>query len=681
MTQAQSKSYGGVKKKLMGAVCMLLVASIMVVSSTYAWFTLSTAPEITGISTSVGANGNLEMALLNTANYGDLTKISSAVGDSSAKAGTTRVQSNVTWGNLVDLSDESYGLKKIKLMPAALSVSAGTGEGNYEVDTARLLGTPVYGADGRVVDISGTTYTGTWNTTANSWAYSATQTEYGVRAIGANDNLTKQQAGLLTAKSDYNKALTSAKSIIQNALTTNGQNLASAVTTMAMNKEEAPLTPEQQGAIQAMVTASDNALKQIDLAYIAVLKAAATTLDSQTYTAAIAALDGIDTYAAAVTALQDKSVTIPGALATAAEKLAAQKQAVTAADAAIKAAVPDYKTALTKLVDTSKVTINGYNATTKPGEEEKNLMGENGEINSTFMSKVISDGGAMVEMPDGSGVFAYIGSVAGNYAAATKVTVEFKALKLTNMPATMKTVATLDTTVTDALNRVEANGTSTGDISLSDTYGYALDMAFRTNAANSYLKLQTAAAQRVYSDSTSEATQGGGSTMTFTAAKADDGTALLKDAQIVSLMQSIRVAFIDPDNGTLYGIATLENISANAAGTGMTGELTLKDVSNLDTTANTFDLNTRTSADGAEAKLMNLEQNTAKKLTVLVYLDGHDVDNGDVANAASSMTGTLNLQFSSSATLKPMDNTALRNMQKATTTTGGTTGEGGGQQP
>ena len=58
MTQAQSKSYGGVKKKLMGAVCMLLVASIMMVSSTYAWFTLSTAPEITGISTSVGANGN-----------------------------------------------------------------------------------------------------------------------------------------------------------------------------------------------------------------------------------------------------------------------------------------------------------------------------------------------------------------------------------------------------------------------------------------------------------------------------------------------------------------------------------------------------------------------------------------------------------------------------------------------
>lgn len=670
MTQAQSKSYGGVKKKLMGAICMLLVASIMVVSSTYAWFTLSTAPEITGISTSVGANGNLEMALLNTDTYADMTTIKSAVGDSSAVAGKSVTESNITWGNLVNLDDQSYGLEKIKLMPAALSVQAADAGSYYKVDLNSLLGTPVYGADGRVVDISGNTYTGTWNATANSWAYSTTKAEYGVRAIGANDNLTAQQAGLLTAKSDYNKALTAAKSIIQNALTTNGQNLASAVTTLAMNSTDATISDEQQAAIRAMVTAADGALKQIDLAYIAVLKAAATTLDSQTYTAAIAALDGIDTYTGAVTALRDKGVNIPEALNTAANGengLNTQKGAVGAAQGAL--GTSDYKTALTKLVDTTKVTINGYNATAKPGEEAKNLMVGNGEggttINPTFMTAVIADGGAMVEMPDGSGVFAYIGSVAGNYAAATQVTIEnFKGLTLKNMPATIKTTATVDTTVSTALNGVEANGTSTGNVSLSDTYGYALDMAFRTNAASSYLKLQTAAAQRVYSDGTSEATQGGGSTMTF---KADvdsaTGKAVLKEAQVVSLMQAIRVAFIDPEVGTLYGIATLENITTGDNGS-MKGELTLKDVGDLNTDKKTFDLDTRTANNGAEAKLMDLEQNAAKKLTVLVYLDGHGVDNGDVANAASSMTGTLNLQFSSSAELKPMENTALRNMEK-----------------
>ena len=675
MTQAQSKSYGGVKKKLMGAICMLLVASIMVVSSTYAWFTLSTAPEITGISTSVGANGNLEMALLNgsengaadTDTYADLNRIKSAVGDSSAVAGKSVTASNITWGNLVDLSNASYGLEQIKLMPAALSVQ-NADAGSYKVDLTTLLGTPAYGADGRVVDISGKTYTGTWNTDANSWAYSET-TQYGVRAIGANDNLTAQQAGLLTAKSDYNKALTAAKSIIQNALTTNGQNLASAVTTLAMNSEAATISAEQQKAIEDMVTASDDALKQIDLAYIAVLKAAATTLDSQTYTAAITALNGISTYTEAVAALQDKGVDIPKALTTAATALGTQKAAVGAAQTAIGATEPNYKTALTKLVDTTKVTINGYNATAKPGEETKNLMVEDGEggttINPAFTTAVITNGGAIVEMPDDSGVFAYIGSVAGNYAAVTKVTVNFKGLTLTDMPATIKTMATVDTTVSTALNGVTANGTSTGNVSLSNTYGYALDMAFRTNAANSYLKLQTAAAQRVYSDGTSEATQGGGSTMTFKAVTDNTGKAVLKEAQVVSLMQAIRVAFIDPEVGTLYGIATLENITTGDDGS-MKGELKLNDVSNLDTTAKTFELNTRETNEGEEAKLMDLEQNTAKKLTVLVYLDGHSVDNGDVANAASSMTGTLNLQFSSSAKLQPMENTALRNMEKTT---------------
>ena len=59
-----SKRQKDMKSKLMAAVCMLLVSSIMMVSSTYAWFTLSTAPEVTGITTQVGANGNLEMALL-----------------------------------------------------------------------------------------------------------------------------------------------------------------------------------------------------------------------------------------------------------------------------------------------------------------------------------------------------------------------------------------------------------------------------------------------------------------------------------------------------------------------------------------------------------------------------------------------------------------------------------------
>ena len=78
--KSHTKRKRDIKTKLMAAICMLLVSSIMMVSTTYAWFTLSTAPEVTGINTAVGANGNLEMALM--PDGGNATGISSAVGDS-----------------------------------------------------------------------------------------------------------------------------------------------------------------------------------------------------------------------------------------------------------------------------------------------------------------------------------------------------------------------------------------------------------------------------------------------------------------------------------------------------------------------------------------------------------------------------------------------------------------------
>lgn len=684
MTQAQSKSYGGVKKKLMGAICMLLVASIMVVSSTYAWFTLSTAPEITGISTSVGANGNLEMALLNSETFADLNKITSAVGDSSAAAGKKVTESNITWGNLVDLSDASYGLDKINLMPAALTIDK-DGTNGYKTTITRLLATPTYGADGRVVDLSGTTVSTVRNAENTAWAFDAAKQTYGVRAIGIDATMSAQQSGLMSAKTEYSSALSEAKTIIQAALSTNGQGLASAVTQIAMNSADADLKTEHTTAISNMVTAAEQALEKIDAAYIAVLKAAvaSSVSDENAYKTAIAAINGtedapITTYAAAKTALEAVSgvtVTEPDGLSDAANALATQKQAVADAKTEIGNDAPDYKTALTKLVDTSKVTINGYKTTRSTGDNadtSKDLMGADGNINSTFMNAVLKDGGAVVEMPDGSGVFAYIGSVAGNYAAATKVNVNFKGLVLEGMNATMKTKATENTEIKTALAALTAATTTSTTQSLSDTYGYALDLAFRTNAAGSYLKLQTEAANRVYSDGTGTATQGSGSTMTFKSTMNDKGTANLTDDQVKGLMQAINVAFINPETGAIYGIAGLDNIQNT--GDGMKGDLVLFDIGDEKGTGTPdpyYDMAKRTATDGTEAKLMDLNQNEAAKMTVVVYLNGRMVDNSDVANATQSVTGTMNLQFSSSATLTPMENTALRNMEAKTTTGGG----------
>lgn len=660
MTQAQSKSYGGVKKKLMGAICMLLVASIMVVSSTYAWFTLSTAPEITGISTSVGANGNLEMALLNSESFKTPDSIVSAVGDS----GRPVTEKNLTWGNLVDLS-AGYGLDKIKLMPAALNITKGAA-GAFTVTPDNLLSTPTYGTDGRVADLSGRTYTAKYD--GHSWAYSESDFGYGVRAIGSNDNLTPQQAGLLLAKSEYNQALSAAKTTIQNALSTNGQNLANAVVALAMNETEAQLDTNQQDAINNMVTAAGSALAEIDKAYVALLKASVTTLDATKYSAASGALADKTTLAEAISALnaltelQGESA-VPTQLTALQSTLKTNKDAVTAANENITKS--DYKSALTALVDGSKVTVNGYNATHKDTGED--LMVD-GTINSGFVNQTLKDGGVVVEMPDGSGVFAYIGSVAGNYAAPTKVSINFKGLSLKDIDATMKTTAMEETTAGALLKSITPSGDAGTNVSLSDTYGYALDMAFRTNAASSYLKLQTDAKQRVYSDSKNTDTQGGGSYMSFKSTTNDKGIANLDDATITKLMEAIHVAFIDPDTGAIYSIATLDNIKRD--GDFMKGDLKLNDLTATEDAKPTFSLTARTDTDGTEAKLMDLEQNKAKKLTVIVYLDGPTVTNADVANAETSLEGTLNLQFSSSAELKPMENTALKN---GTGTTGGGT--------
>ena len=62
----------------------------------------------------------------------------------------------------------------------------------------------------------------------------------------------------------------------------------------------------------------------------------------------------------------------------------------------------------------------------------------------------------------------------------------------------------------------------------------------------------------------------------------------------------------------------------------------------------------------AEQSITALVQNQATAVTAWVYLDGDKVDNSMVANAEQSMTGTMNLQFSSDADLVPMVNTPLK---------------------
>lgn len=167
----------GIRSKLMAAASMLMVGVIMMVSSTYAWFTLSTAPEVKNISTTVAGNGSLEIALMPES--GNIGTISAGAVGSNADAKT----SNTKWGNLVDLSDVSYGLSSIKLYPAQLNTTTADGTVTFNEKGSSPLSIPVYGGDGR---IDSTSAENIGLRTYEDGGFSGES--YGVRAIGEVNN-------------------------------------------------------------------------------------------------------------------------------------------------------------------------------------------------------------------------------------------------------------------------------------------------------------------------------------------------------------------------------------------------------------------------------------------------------------------------------------------------------------
>ena len=210
MEKNERKTNYSIKSKLVSAIAMLLVATIMVVSSTYAWFTLSTAPEVTGISTAVGANGALEMLLATKDAEGNWV-----YGTGSLNNSEDMTVRNTYWGNLVDLSDLSYGSQAITLYPSAL---------NIDVDKVALspLRTPVYGADGRVdsempngayAKFDGTNF-------KEDTAY------YGFRGIGVASGLSERQQAFRAALSELSSAQSKAQKLARESLSNNGTDLA-----------------------------------------------------------------------------------------------------------------------------------------------------------------------------------------------------------------------------------------------------------------------------------------------------------------------------------------------------------------------------------------------------------------------------------------------------------------------
>ena len=221
------------KGKLISALCMLLVAATMVISSSYAWFTLSTAPEVSGITTAIGANGALEI-WLNTNNKGD---------------------ENYKPGNIVNLG-AGYGLNQINLLPAAINLLD-----NGDLDTNFLMFPEYnsYGRPGALDDKSATT--GTLDG-ANFFENDGT----GVRAVGVASGLTERQSAYRNAKQTANTSMGQATSKVVTSLNSNGAILGNIIIKKATT-ENATYTAQEVAAIGTVIGDLEAAVGYIKTAY------------------------------------------------------------------------------------------------------------------------------------------------------------------------------------------------------------------------------------------------------------------------------------------------------------------------------------------------------------------------------------------------------------------------------
>lgn len=586
MANEERKIRYGIKGKLISAIAMLLVAVIMTVSSTYAWFTLSTAPEVTGISTAVGANGALEMALLMQNGEG-------AWGYQTADG--VNGDKNTTWGNLVDLSDDKkYGSGEIVLYPSKLNMAGD------KLNTGSFLSYPQYGADGRVNATAGALVGGEY---IDGRGF-VENNKYGFRAVGSASGMTARQIAHRNAYLDVGTFMGRAKTAAYNSLTTKGSTIAQiAVLKVAMDSPA--FTNEHADAINTMLTELGGSLDNIDKAYqqaiLAWAASSATNFEEVNveietfYTGVKAIVEADDTYPDAVSVLnavntqlpnweeaikaseaytsldQAKkgefdaflaTIVVPTEITTGINQLTLTNSALTNARSAYSQLTYDCDengatTSTTKdhytyaalysvlkyLVDTDAVKVNGYSTSQK-----------NEIISSVF-------GGVTVSMPSGGGIYADIADQCGNYTATISIDLGLAGFENTAIPAQMTTDSELDTpylsaSIATTKNLKPADGNEVKP--MSEFYGYIIDLAFRTNASSSNLLLQQNAIDRIYEDNNNEETMGGGSNMTL-ATNSPSFTA----EKVRDLMANFRIIFFDPEEGTIYATAKLD--SSNAA--------------------------------------------------------------------------------------------------------------------
>lgn len=613
------------KRKLAITLASLLLCLAVLISASYAWFSLSRAPEITGIDTHIGSNGSLEIALLSDATYMDPSTIRSMIGDSAVVQDITA--SNLVWGNVIDLSDESYGLSQISMIPSRLNVTPGTETGN--VVTSNMLSIPNYNLDGRLAEFNANTVSATFGD--SGFTYTTGIQGYGVRGIGTISHMTAQQSALARSRSLVRSYQSASISATASTWRANGGGLLDIyyrryyLGSDEFNDSDVAVIRDTAVRMRGALGYIDAALRQGVVGY-----AASTISDENTFKTV---RSSVENTATPLSVLIKAVPGLPGDFSAWITRIETDKAAMQSVVAACDLLTGGSYTweQIAPILD--KVVA---------GDEV--YLGEN-LLATADAFAAMTDDNVLTLSPD-AGVMADVADYSGDY------NVFFTYSENVNVEVTSSSIVYtyyLDEVADILENRQAAAGDDTvTDVQLDDVFGYAVDMAFRCNTETELL-LQTTPALRVEENTEFVQTQGGGSYMEFSS---HDASFTL--AQTIQLMDAVRVGFLD-DQGNLLGVAKLNTSNRSTTDGVVKAPLYLYDYSFSDADGSMV-MGERRKRDNTIAEL---QQNIAKAITVMVWLDGDQVDNTMVsAEESTSLSGVLNLQFASSADLIPAENTA-----------------------
>lgn len=699
--EAYQQLLPGMKEKVIAAAVALLIALTVTATATYAWITLSQAPEVADIATTMAANGNLEIALSDDDGL-EPDEFDIDEGTTITKKGSVN-SANLQWGNLINLGDTSYyGIDNLALRPA-------------QINEGSLLNNPlygaVYGADGRITRLD-TQYTfAKWD-----GKQFLASNAYGVRAIAAYTVATsdtsaaeynEKYAAVMQAYSKagdyYNKEFKNTIGGLGTVMSTYLQSKINGTELKGQNigngqGENLPLSTQD---VLDVLTTYEAFFHTMELQLNAMVQMAnfqqyiyakANNVDWTPVTG-----DELINHAGNYVTghLGDKKATTPaeaiqitGLHASSGDCFANDYRLAKEDLSTLRALYEKSSTGAQVYSKELNTPINRLCAPTKAKIDDQTVdqwVAKAKKLDTSILSLRTGDHKAQFcegllkrfeqyAIPSSKRLSQSSDKNETSNAAGIKATANlplFGPISI-DMTGHICTDASGLSTFDGDCQKINASDFSAQDKVATDTYGMAMDFWVRTNAEETYLTLEGAVAKgangeilsydgvnRIWGSTgnvnltTDSTTQGGGSCYVYYADSPADV------ARSLDLLKSMKVAFVS-SSGELLATAGMDTVNYYA----QNGRITVPLVLEGSTTQYTYEDEKQVEVEAFAIQRLTMDD--PSRITVILYLDGSTLDNTKVLSAAE-IQGQLNIQFGSSVKLETSgDSKLLTDVRKVT---------------